>query len=181
LIKSLNGRVIAMTSKRVRPEGKKPNEGETKKISLQKKDFTKLKKNCETSTAEVELPELAGLLDWGNGNIPTVKVRQMTLNEYLTTRGESLNFVRNLSDKLLEAQSNRYGLDEDLLKVLKGADPGSRERIEVVTECLVEPSNISRADIIWFSSHFPTAVMKIYNKIMELTSKGAGLKKNSTN
>ena len=145
---------------------------------ITKTDFKRLDK-FEANIAPVEVPELKGLFgDDTTDDIPVIVVRQLTLSQYLERRIGSNNEVKNLMDGIVAAAANVGDVQEETLFALQQMSQEERYRIEIVAGGIVEPK-LDRSEIIALSKKFPLIVMRLVDKILELTSKGASLKKNS--
>lgn len=125
----------------------------------------------------VEVPELNRAFGLNEGEVACIKVRQLSLSEFLTARGESVNYARNLIDGVLSAAQSARDVEDEVLRLYRSMSPDAQLRIDACTVGVVEPK-LNRSDVVWLSKYFPGAVTKIYNKILALTDKGGDLKKN---
>lgn len=126
----------------------------------------------------LEVPELNSAFNLNSGEVACIKVRQLELSEFLTARGESINYAKNLIEGVLSAAQSAREIEDEILKIYRSMSPESQLRIDVCTMGIVEPK-LNRSDIVWLSKFFPSSVVRIYGKILALTDKGGELKKNS--
>lgn len=130
------------------------------------------------SIAEVEVPELNALLKLKKGQVAVVKVQQLSLDGFLKAKMEVEDYTQNLVEGVLEAVADRKDVKAEIDKALTSQGPAAKYRIAVVEAALVEPK-LKHSDIVYLASLFPMVILRIMNKAMELTNKGASLKKNS--
>jgi len=103
----------------------------------------------------------------------------MDLNAFLSSRNEITNEVSNLVSGIIEAAKKDVGAVEDkVLEAWKKKSPDVKYRIEMVYSSLVEPK-LNRSDVIWISEKFPLVLMRLANRITQLTELGGDVKKNS--
>jgi hypothetical protein len=146
---------------------------------LSAKNIASLKNKIEIRKAEVELPELNEILGLADKETAIVIVRQLEMSEFLKIKIGTIDYAKNLVDGIVEAVSDKSKVKESVAEIWGEMAPESRERIDVVESGLVEPK-LSRADIVYLSKMFPMVITKLYVKIIELTTQGASLKKNSS-
>jgi hypothetical protein len=65
---------------------------------------------------------------------------------------------------------------EDFLD--KSVSPVTRQRMQTIENCLVDPK-LSYTEVNYICKMFPTVGTKLYSVIIDLTNKGADLKKNT--
>jgi hypothetical protein len=150
-----------------------------KSPQLTKKAIGGLKRNYEVRTDTVEIPELNQLMELEPGQNVVVTVRQMDLSELVKINLDGTDHVRNLLEGVLEAAASKAGVAEEIKDAMSAKSAEWTRRIDVVQTCLVEPK-LTRAEVINISDLFPSAILKMFTKIMDLTNKGADVKKNSS-
>lgn len=148
-----------------------------KKITLNKECFSK-RNIYKQSTAEIEVPELNALMGLKKDQVAIVKIKQLDLDSFMKSRGEIIDHVKNLTDGIIEASADKNLVKDEITDIWKKMSPDTRYKIDIVTESLVEPK-LNRSDVVFLSKMFPIVLLKIYNKVIELTNKGGDLKKNS--
>jgi len=153
---------------------------ERKKVSFDKKALSSRNKSkIEERKAEVEVPELNILMGLGDDETAIMIVRQMYFEELIETQQNQVDFMRNLVEGVLEAAVSKNAVEKEVREALSIKSPQVGEKINVVEKCLVEPK-LTRQEIIYIGKMFPTVILRLYNKIMNLTNRGADLKKNSS-
>ena len=159
---------------------KKKEKVSLEKVLLDGKNFESKNLNkFEESNGEIELPELNPLLGLGADKIAIVKVKQLTLDEFIKIQGDSISHIKNLMDGIVEASHSEESVETTMLDALKEMDGRTKQLIETIKAGLVEPK-LNRPTIIKISRMWPMAAYKMYSHINMLTSKGADLKKNSS-
>lgn len=148
-----------------------------KKITLSKECFSK-RSIFEERIAEVEIPELNALMGLSKDQVAIVKVKQLGLNSFMKGRSEIIDYTRNLVEGIIEASAEKEIVKDEIAEIWKKMTPDTKYKIEIVEAALIEPK-LNRSDIVFLSKMFPMVLLKIYNKIIELTNKGGNLKKNS--
>ena len=149
-----------------------------KSVLLEKNCFNK-RNNYELRTAIVEVPELNDMMDLKEGEVASIKVKQMDLKAFLSSREEITNQVNNLIEGILEAtKESSESVKDEILSAWKKAPPDVKYRISMVHQCIVEPE-LNESDVIWLSQVFPLVLMRLSNRIVQLTELGGDLKKNS--
>ena len=151
---------------------------EPKRVTFDKKALIKGKKELELRKGEVEVPELNLMMGLKEGDMAIMLVRQMDFDELLRIQSDQLDFMRNLVEGVLEASSSKDAVKDEVDKALNRQSPITIQRIDTISECLIDPK-LSRAEVIYICKMFPSVGMRLYTKIIELTNKGADLKKNS--
>jgi len=147
------------------------------KITLNKECFSK-RNIFEERIAEVDVPELNALMGLTKDQVAIVKVKQLGLNSFMKGRSEIIDYTRNLVEGIIEASVEKEIVKDEIVEIWKKMTPDTRYKIEIVEAALIEPK-LNRSDIIFLSKMFPMVLLKIYNKVIELTNKGGNLKKNS--
>lgn len=148
-----------------------------KKITLSKECFSK-RNIFEENVAEVEVPELNALMGLSKDQVAIVKIKQLGLDSFMKGRSEIIDYTRNLVEGIIEASAEKEVVKDEIVQIWKKMTPDTKYKIEIVKAALVEPK-LNRSDIIFLSKMFPMVLLKIYNKVIELTNKGGNLKKNS--
>jgi len=150
----------------------------TEKVVLTKNSFNKTSKYKQRED-DVEVPELNELMGLKKGQVAVIRIKQMDLNAFLSSRNEITNEVSNLVSGIIEAAKKDVGAVEDkVLEAWKKKSPDVKYRIEMVYSSLVEPK-LNRSDVIWISEKFPLVLMRLANRITQLTELGGDVKKNS--
>ena len=147
-------------------------------VVLTPESFQKNKSQFDLRTKTVKVPELNSLMNLPKGQIAVMKVKQLSLGEYLQTRIDYQDRVKNIIEGIMAASVNRDDVEEEVKKSWKKKTPEIQSRIDCVLSGLVEPK-LSRSDIVFLCDKFPGVVTRLYQTIMELTDQGADLKKNS--
>lgn len=137
------------------------------------------RENLEQRTAEVEVPELNKIMGLGSTEVAVVKVRQLTLDEVIKFKTETLSHIKNLLDGIVEASVDASSVASEMKDALKRMSPETEIRIDTVSVALIDPK-LLRSDIVFLSNMFPLVISRIYNKIVEITNSGADIKKNSS-
>ena len=150
----------------------------TEKVVLTKNSFNKTSKYKQRED-DVEVPELNELMGLKKGQVAVIRIKQMDLSAFLSSRNEITNEVSNLVSGIIEAAKKDVGAVEDkVLEAWKKKSPDVKYRIEMVYSSLVEPK-LNRSDVIWISEKFPLVLMRLANRIRQLTELGVDVKKNS--
>ena len=150
----------------------------TEKVVLTKNSFNKTSKYKQRED-DVEVPELNELMGLKKGQVAVIRIKQMDLSAFLSSRNEITNEVSNLVSGIIEAAKKDVGAVEDkVLEAWKKKSPDVKYRIEMVHSSLVEPK-LNRSDVIWISEKFPLVLMRLANRITQLTELGVDVKKNS--
>jgi len=150
----------------------------TEKVVLTKNSFNKTSKYKQRED-DVEVPELNELMGLKKGQVAVIRIKQMDLSAFLSSRNEITNEVSNLVSGIIEAAKKDVGAVEDkVLEAWKKKSPDVKYRIEMVYSSLVEPK-LNRSDVIWISEKFPLVLMRLANRITQLTELGGDVKKNS--
>ena len=150
----------------------------TEKVILTKNSFNKTSKYKQRED-DVEVPELNELMGLKKGQVAVIRIKQMDLSAFLSSRNEITNEVSNLVSGIIEAAKKDVGAVEDkVLEAWKKKSPDVKYRIEMVYSSLVEPK-LNRSDVIWISEKFPLVLMRLANRITQLTELGGDVKKNS--
>lgn len=147
------------------------------KISLSKECFSK-RSIFQERIAEIEVPELNALMELKKDQVAIVKIQQLDLNSFMKSRSEIIDYTRNLVEGIVEASAEKEMVKDEITEIWKKMTPDTRYKIEIVEVALIAPK-LNRSDIVFLSKMFPMVLLKIYNKVIELTNKGGDLKKNS--
>jgi hypothetical protein len=150
-----------------------------REAQLTKKAIGGLKRNFEIRTDTVEIPELNQVMELEPGQNVVVTVRQMDLSELVKINLDSTDHIRNLLEGVLEAAASRAGVADEVKDAMSSKSIEWTRRIDIVHTCLIDPK-LTRAEVISISDLFPSAILKIFTKIMDLTNRGADVKKNSS-
>lgn len=129
-------------------------------------------------TKIVEVPELNGLMGIEDPDVASIKIRQLSLTEYLVTRGEIANYAVNLVEGLLAAAVEKGTLKDEILELWNKMGQEEKYNIAIV-EAGVEEPKLNRSDVVFIAKMFPLVLVRICNQILELTNQGGELKKNS--
>lgn len=148
-----------------------------------KKAVTVNKKNLRSSAVktaekEIEVPELNALMDLDDGEIAVVKVRQLTLDEYLSCRHDSEDKMRNLVEGVVAAAEKAEAVEEEIFLAFKKLSPQGQYYIDVCKKGTLEPV-LPRTTWVFLARQYPIVVEKIASSIILLTKGGAEVKKNS--
>jgi hypothetical protein len=128
--------------------------------------------------AEIEVPELNNLMDLGEDEVSFVKVRQLTLDEYVACRNDSEDKMRNLVEGVVAAAEKADAVTEELLAAFKQLSPRGQYYVDVCRLGTVEPQ-LPRTTWVFLAKQYPIVVEKIASSIILLTKGGAEVKKNS--
>ena len=148
-------------------------------VVVKAKKLESARSRLEPRKLEVEVPELNEVMGLGPNETAIVIVRQLEMSEILKIKVSTLDYARNLVDGIVEAVADRSQVKEAVTEIWGDLPPEARERIDVVESGLIDPK-LSRADIIYLSKLFPMVITRLYSKIIDLTTQGASLKKNSS-
>ena len=152
---------------------------ETEKIVVDKGSFKKQNRDrYEKRTGDVDVPELNEFLGLKEEQTAIVIVQQLELSDFLKVRGESFKQVNNLIEGIVSAVSSKKAVKDETMHVLDSIGIEASQMLDIVEIGLVDPK-LARDQLIYLEKKFPFTITKMYNKIMELTSMGASLKKNS--
>lgn len=146
---------------------------------LSKKAIGELARKYEPRTKTVDVPELNNLMGLEEGQNAVVVVRQCDLSELIKINQEGSDHIRNLLDGILEAAISKSDVTEEMKDALSSKGVEWNRRIDMVQTCLVEPK-LTRAEVIKISELFPAVILRLFTSIMEITNRGADLKKNSS-
>lgn len=127
--------------------------------------------------AEVGVPELNALMGLNKDQVATVKIKQLDLDSFMKGRSEIIDYTRNLVEGLVEASTEKGMVKDEIIEIWKKMSPDTKYKIEIVLASLLEPK-LNRSDVVFLSKLFPMVLLRIYNKVIELTNKGGDLKKN---
>ena len=152
-------------------------ENKSEKVVLSKECFGK-RGIFETNIAEIEVPELNALMGLEEGQVAVVKIQQLDLNSFMRGRAEIIDYTRNLVEGIVEASSEKELVKDEITEAWNKATPDTKYKMEIVKAALIEPK-LNKSDIVFLSKMFPMVLLKIYNKVIEITNKGGNLKKNS--
>jgi hypothetical protein len=128
---------------------------------------------------EIDVPELNALMGLEDDEIATLKVRQLTLNEYLLCQQNIEDKMRNLVEGVIAAAEKRGEVQDEILASYKGLSPMAKYYVDVCSQGVVEPK-MTKQDWIFLTKNFPMTVERIATRIIMLTQGGSGLKKNSS-
>jgi asparagine synthetase A len=138
-----------------------------------------VKKDFDLRTQEVELPELNTFMELSDGQIASMIVRQMTFEEVMKSQQDNFDMMRNLIEGIVEASTSKIAVKEEVEDFLdKSVSPVTRQRMQTIENCLVDPK-LSYTEVNYICKMFPTVGTKLYSVIIDLTNKGADLKKNT--
>lgn len=147
-----------------------------KKVVMDKK---KLKNQfVQKAESEVEVPELNKLMGLNDDEIAIVKIRQLTLDEYLNCQQSTDDRVKNLIEGVLAAAEKRGEVEEEILSSYKGLSGKTQYYIDICLKGVTEPKLV-RTHWVFMAGSYPLIVERIAARITMLTKGGADLKKNS--
>jgi len=153
---------------------------ESKKVIFDKKALSSAnKKKLTVRTSEVEVPELNEMMGLKEGEVTTIVVRQMHFDELIEMQQGQFNYMRNLVEGIVEASASKEAVKEEATLALDKKNPVTAQRLEIITTCILKPK-LSYTDIVYIAKMFPSVPSRLYTIIINLTDKGADLKKNST-
>jgi hypothetical protein len=150
----------------------------TKRITFDKKSLIKGKKEFQLREQEVEVPELNLMMGLEKDEVVIMLVRQMNFDELMKIQSENFDMMRNLVEGVLEASASKEAVRDEVSRALDKQSSITTQRIDTVFACLVDPK-LSRSEVIYICKMFPSVAMRLYTAIINLTNKGADLKKNS--
>lgn len=142
-------------------------------------------KDIQQATAEVICNELKPCLRKETKDDLVIKVRALTLAENLAAQALRDSSEIEVFEALAKAFANneRNNL-EDKLKELAGASGQMNKQTKFFMEILhlgvIEPV-LDYEKIAWLSTHFPTVVLRLCYKIIELTGTGSQMAKKKLN
>jgi len=147
-------------------------------VVLKREHFDK-RDMYEERIAFVSVPELNPLLgiQEGEDKVAIFEVRQLSLSGFLAARTEINDRVRNLVEGILAATADKSDVEAEVKKAIKEKVPEVYYRMEVLVQGVKNPP-LRRSDAVFLCDKFPMVVARLVEKIMELTDKGADLKKN---
>ena len=154
-------------------------EQELKEATITKKAIGEMKRKFQPRTETVEVPELNNLMELEKGQNAVMTVRQCDLSELVSINQEGTDYIRNLMEGIIEAAASKAGVVDEVMDALSAKSVEWTRRIDMVHACLIEPK-LTRAEVIKISELFPSVVLRLFTKIMEITNKGADIKKNSS-
>ena len=158
-------------------ETKEEGATETKEVLI---DTKKLKEHrVKPAEKSVPVPELNTLMDLDDGEIAIVKVRQLSLDDYLYCQQITEDKMRNLMEGILAAAEKMGEVEDEVIAAYRGLSVKSRYYIDVCLKGAFEPV-LKKSDWIFLARMYPIVVEKIAGVIMSLTQGGASLKKNSS-
>jgi hypothetical protein len=150
-----------------------------KRVAFDKKKLSSANKNkIELRSEEVEVPELNVLMDFKEDEVAIIIVRQMKLDELIEIQHNQFDMMRNLVEGVIEAAIDKNAVRNEIADALGNKNSAFTQRIDTIEKCIVEPK-LSRSEILYIAKMFPSVVVKLYTVIINLTDKGADLKKNS--
>jgi hypothetical protein len=150
-----------------------------KRVPLDKKLLTSVNKSkFDLRTMDVPCPELNELMGLGEDEITIIVVRQMEFEELIDIQHDQFNMMRNLVEGVVQASITKEGVEKALKDASKGKSAAFIQRIDTLEKCIVEPK-LTRSEIIYIARMWPSVVMKLYQTVINLTDRGADLKKNS--
>lgn len=149
-----------------------------KKVTFDKKALSSANKNkIDFRKEEVRVPELNIMMGLKEDEVAVMVVRQMDFNELMKIQSDQFDFMRNLVEGIVEAAATKEGVKDEVERAFDSQSAISSQRIDTVYACLVEPK-LSRQEVVYICKMFPSVGVRLYTAIMNLTNKGADLKKN---
>ena len=127
----------------------------------------------------MKVPELNALMDLPPEQTATMLVQQLDLGGVLEARGERDDLMQNMIDGIVAASVKATDVEEEVKKMLKKQGPDIKHRMAIIVKGLKDPK-LNDSDILFLIKKFPYVAIRLVDAILELTSKGADLKKNST-
>jgi hypothetical protein len=152
---------------------------EIKEAVITKQAIGELKRKYQPRTDVVEVPELNGLMGLEKGQNAIMVVRQLDLSELVRINQEGTDHIRNLMEGIIEAAASKAGVKDEIESAMSSKGVEWSRRIDMVHACLVDPK-LTRAEVIKISELFPSVVLRLFTKIMDITNRGADIKKNSS-
>jgi len=147
-------------------------------VVLSKDAFNK-KNIFKERTQFVKVPELNALMDLPEGKVAVFEVGQVSLGDYLSVRGEINDRVRNLVQGILAATNDPKEVESEIKRVMEKERPSEIVyRVEILKKGIKNPK-LNESDIMFLCDKFPGVVNRLFDTIVDLTNKGADLKKNS--
>ena len=137
------------------------------------------KSKLEMRTKEVEVPELNAMMGIEEGQIVVMVVRQMEFSELIQSQQDQFNYIRNLVEGVMEAVSSKEAVKREIESAIDGHNLLASQRMDIIEKCLVKPK-LNRSEVVYICKMFPSVAVRLYNVIMDLTNRGADLKKNSS-
>jgi hypothetical protein len=148
---------------------------EDKKVAL---DPSKLQSgNVTRAEKELLLPELNKVMGVKEGEVVTMKIKQLDLEEYLYCQTQADDKIRNLVEGAIAAAEKMGEFEEEILSIYKSLSPRTRYYIDICMKGVIDPK-MTRRHWIFMSKNFPLTMEKISTEIILLTKGGADLKKN---
>lgn len=157
----------------------KQQEKESKRVVFDKKALLRGKNEFDLGQQEVEVPELNAMMQVAEGETTIMVVRQMTFDESTKMQSDHFDMMRNLVEGIVEASASKDAVKKETLDALDKQNLMTRRMIDTVAICLVEPK-LTRQEVMYICKMYPTVATRLYGAIINLTNKGATLKKNST-
>jgi hypothetical protein len=154
-------------------------ETEAIKGSVLTKSALNKMRGYEPRTATVEVPELNKLMDLEEGQNAIMVVRQLDLSELVKINQDGTDFIKNLMDGIVEAAASKAGVKDEVEKAMSAKGAEWSRRIDMVQTCLIEPK-LTRGEVIKISELFPSVILRLFTTIMDITNRGADIKKNSS-
>jgi hypothetical protein len=112
-----------------------------------------------------------------NFEIVVFKIGQLSLSDYMSIRHDLNDYVRNLLDGITSAATKTSDIvKEEVIDALNSMNAEAKNRLFLVKAGLIEPK-LSESELIRVAELFPAVMMRLSSKIIELTEKGATLKK----
>lgn len=130
------------------------------------------------SEKEVPVPELNSLMGLNDGEVAVVKVRQLSLDDYLSCQQMTEDKMRNLIEGILAAAEKMGEVQDEVLAAYRGLSVKSRYYIDICIKGTIEPK-FKKQDWIFLARMYPLVIEKVAGVIMSITHGGASLKKNS--
>jgi hypothetical protein len=153
------------------------DESQKTEVILTKESFNR-RGDYEHREKLIPVPELNHLMKLEGKQTAHVKIRQLTLSEFLAGRIDISNQMKNLVEGVLSASVKKELVADEVLASWDKMGPEERYRIAVVEAGLIEPK-LNRSDIVFISKMFPMVLIRIADAILDLTNKGGDVKKNS--
>lgn len=163
-------------------EKKEAQKQEPKKVVFDHKALSSANKNkWDIRTKDVPVPELNRMMgvDEEKGEMVIMVVRQMEFSELIESQQGQFDYLRNLVEGIMEAASNKEAVKREVQDAMDNKSVLGSQRIDVIEKCLVEPK-LNRSEIVYIAKMFPSVALRLHNVIMDLTNRGADLKKNSS-
>lgn len=143
-------------------------------------DRSKLKMSLVKQAERViEVPEFNNLMGLKEGEVAVVKIRQLTLDQYILCQTDHEDRMRNLIQGVIVAAEKLGEVEDEILAMYRSLSPKAKYYLDLCSKGVIEPVGLKRPDWIFLAKMYPLTIERLAADIIILTKGGADLKKNS--